>query len=142
VIIGGGLSGLNFYFWPTNINDNKLSVTPDVMHGLRSLQLERKFVPDRTTFYPGAPDEVQRRKAQTAVDATIESLITELPKHPNRSTVLRTMKTALANFDTSESEERDQLLVYFTRIMNICGVERSGGLFNVWRYGFPYDLFM
>jgi hypothetical protein len=48
------------------------------------------------------------------------------------------LSVTLAGFDTPESEERDQLLVYLTRVMTICGVENSSELFNVWRYGFPY----
>jgi hypothetical protein len=51
------------------------------------------------------------------------------------------MKATLANFDTPESEERDQLLVYLTKVMRICGVDSSDELFNVWRYGFPYGWF-
>jgi hypothetical protein len=43
-----------------------------------------------------------------------------------------------AIFDTAESEERDQVLVYLSKIMEICGVHSSAELFNVWRYGFPY----
>jgi hypothetical protein len=76
--------------------------------------------------------------AQAAVDSAIQSLIAELPVRPRRSTVLGTLKTTLANFGTTESEERDQILVYLTRVMQICGVESSAELFNVWRYGFPY----
>lgn len=138
VIVFAGLSGLSFYVWPTGFNDHKLSVTPDVIQRLRTLQSEHKFGPDRVTFYPGAVDERARHMAQTAVDSTIQSLITELPARPQRSTVLRTMKATLANFDTTESEERDQVLVYLSEVMEICGVESSAELFNVWRYGFPY----
>ena len=46
------------------------------------------------------------------------------------------------NFNTAESEERDQILVYFNKVMRICGVQNSGELFNVWRYGFPYGWFL
>lgn len=137
-IIFAGLSGLNFYVWPTGFNDHKLSITPEVIQRLRTLQSEHKFGPDRVTFYPGAIDERARHIAQAAVDSTIQSLIAELPARPQRSTVLRTMKTTLANVDTSESEERDQVLVYLSKVMEICGVESSAELFNVWRYGFPY----
>jgi hypothetical protein len=76
--------------------------------------------------------------AQASVDSTIESLIAELPARPQRSTVLRTIKHTLASPGTSESEERDQMLTYFTKVMAVCGVESSDELFNVWRYGFPY----
>lgn len=136
-----GLSGLSFRAWPTGFNDYKLTVTPAVLQRLRSLQSERKFVPDRVTFYPGAVNESERLKAQKAVDSTIQALITQLPEHPQRSTVLRAMKATLANFDTPESEERDQVLVYLTRVMEVCGVDSSAELFNVWRYGFPYGWF-
>jgi hypothetical protein len=52
--------------------------------------------------------------------------------------VLREFKTALASVDSGESEERDQLLMYLTKIMQIVGIDNSGELLNVWRYGFPY----
>lgn len=140
-IVATGLSGLAFYIWPTSVNDHKLSLTPDVIQRLRSLQSEHKFDPDVASAYPGAMNEVQRLEAQAAVDTTVQTLINSLPARPQRSTVLRVMKLTLANFDSSESEERDQLLVYFDKIMSICGVESSGELLNIWRYGFPYGWF-
>ena len=117
------------------------SPSPSLRHKDRPgtwLETESKFGPDAATFYPGAVNETQRLAAQTTVDSMIQSLITELPTRPQRSTVLRPMKLALAKFDSAESEERDQVLVYFSSVLQICGVESSTELFNVWRYGFPY----
>jgi hypothetical protein len=110
LILLAGLSGLSFRVWPTGFNDYKLTVTPEVLHRLRSLQSERKFGPDSATFYPGAANESERLRAQEAVDSTLQALIAELPEHPQRSTVLRAMKATLAKDDTPESEERDQVL--------------------------------
>jgi len=141
MILIAGLSGLSFHVWPTGFNDHKLSVTPEVLQRLRDLQSERKFGPDSANFYPGAMSENARLRAQEAVDSTIRVLIAELPEHPQRSTVLRAMQATLTNFDTPESEERDQLLVYLTQVMQNCGVDSSDELFNVWRYGFPYGWF-
>ncbi len=140
-IVLAGTYGLTFYVWPTGIHDEKLAITPEVTQRLRSLQLEHKFGPDASTFYSGAATEAQRAVAQAAVDSAIQQLIAELPKRPQRSTVLRALKATLAEFDTSESEERDQILSYLTKVMYICGVENSSELFNVWRYGFPYGWF-
>lgn len=140
-VVFAGISGLTFYVWPTGFHDEKLAVTPEVMKRLHSLQLEHKFGADPRTFYPGAASEEQRAVAQAAVDSAIQSLITELPTRPQRSTVLGALKVTLANFDASESEERDQILAYLTEVMAICGVETSSELFNVWRYGFPYGWF-
>lgn len=141
-IVFAGTSGLTFYVWPTGLGDAKLIVTPEVVQRLRALHAEHKFGPDRLTFYPGAASEEQRAVAQAAVDATIQSLITELPARPQRSTVLRVLKATLTKFDSAESEERDQLLSYLSKAMDICGVESSSELFNVWRYGFPYGWFL
>ena len=141
MILIAGLSGLSFQLWPTGFNDYKLTVTPEVLQRLRSLQAERKFGADSVTFYPGAVNEGERLRAQEAVDSTIQAIITELPEHPQRSTVLRAIKATLTKFDTPESEERDQVLVYLTKVMEICGVQSSAELFNVWRYGFPYGWF-
>jgi hypothetical protein len=141
-VIVAGTSGLSFYVWPTGFNDQQLAITPAVIDRLRSLQSEHKFGPDTAAFYPGAASEAQRAVAQASVDATIQTLIAELPARPQRSTVLRAMKVTLADVDTSESEERDQILVYLDKVMTICGVESSDQLFNVWRYGFPYGWFL
>lgn len=137
-LIAGGLSGLSFYLWPTGFNDHQLAITPAVIQRLQSLQAERKFELDTTTFYPGARNEEQRRVAQAAVDGTLQALIAELPGRPQRSTVLSAMKRSLADFNSVESEERDQLLAYFGKVLDICGIQTSAELFNVWRYGFPY----
>lgn len=137
-IVIAGVSGLLFYVWPTGFHDQQLAITPEVLQRLRSLKSEHKFGPDPATFYPGAMHESERLMAQASVDSTIESLIAELPARPQRSTVLRTIKHTLASPGTSESEERDQMLTYFTKVMAVCGVESSDELFNVWRYGFPY----
>lgn len=133
-----GLSGFTFYAWPTSVGDHGLRVTPSTLEQLAALRAERKFEADKTTHYFGAPNEHARAAAQAEVDAVIDSLIHELPSSPRRSVVLATFKAALAKFDTPESEERDQFLVYLQRIMVIVGVKNSGELFNVWRYGFPY----
>lgn len=136
-----GLSGLMFQAWPTGLNDETLPVDAKTLARLAALKAERKFDADGKTFYPGAPSEAVRARAQAAVDRVIASLIAELPESPRRSQVLRTFKTALNRFSADDSEERDQFLVYLERIMAILGVRDSGELLNVWRYGFPYGWF-
>lgn len=142
LVFAASLSGLTFVVWPTSLNDSELKVGPDVIARLAALQRERKFDADPATFYPGARDEATRAGAQAMVDGVIASLIATLPTAPKRSTVLRTFKVALSTFKATDSEERDQCLVYLERIMTIVGVESSGELLNVWRYGVPYGWFI
>lgn len=142
VLVFAGISGVTFYLWPTYLSDQRLNVTSQMLQQLADVKQERKFLLDKQTFYPGAPNEVLRAEAQLAVDTAILSLINDLPGNPQRSFVLQTFKMTLANFKTPESEERDQLLHYLSRVMEICGVTSSFELMNVWCYGFPYGWFV
>lgn len=137
-VLAAGLSNLSFYLWPTTWGDRTLAVTPHMLNQLRALRQERKFEADRKNFYFGAPDELQRAIAQRHVDFAIDALLDTLPAHPHRAVVLGIFKQTLAQIDTPESEERDQTLVYLSRIATVCGVDSTGELLNVWRYGFPY----
>ena len=127
--------------FPPIIADEALVVSPKTIEALASLRAEKKFVVDKSNFYFGAPNEAVRLSAQRAVDSALDTLIVELPKQPKRSVVLAKFKDAMNSFSISESEERDQFLVYLQRIMKVLGMQSSGELLNVWRYGFPYGLF-
>ena len=138
VVVVAGLTGLTFYMWPTTFPDHTLRIIPEIIAELRSLQAERKFSPDPAHFYPGAPNEAQRLSAQVAVDMVIQSLLIQLPLNPRRSMGLDSFKAMLANFSTQESEERDRVLIYLERTMEIMGAQESSERPNVWRFGFPY----
>jgi hypothetical protein len=141
LVIVIGVTGLSFYLWPTSFGDGAITVTPQTMEQLTRLRGERKFVVDQSNLYFGAPNEAVRLSAQRSVDVLLDSLILELPNNPKRSMVLAKFKTAMESFSVSESEERDQFLVYLQRIMKVLGIQSSGELMNVWRYGFPYGWF-
>jgi len=141
LVIAVGVTGLSFYLWPTFVGDGVIAVTPQTMEELTRLRGERKFVADQSNLYFGAPNEAVRLTAQQSVDVLLDTLLLELPKNPKRSMVLAEFKTAMKLFSVAESEERDQFLVYLQRIMRVLGMQSSGELMNVWRYGFPYGWF-
>ena len=141
-VIAAGISGASFYVWPTSVGDHKLDVTSAMIEQLSALKRERKFGPDAALFYPGAMNEAERLVAQRAADGAIQAVIDDLPWHPSRAAVLGHLKQALAGFPSAESEERERLLFYLSRVLDICGIASSGELFNVWRYGFPYGWFL
>ena len=140
-IVWAGVSGAAFYVWPTGLSNHRLNVTPAMLAQLAALKHERKFVPD-SLFYPGALNEAQRVLAQRATDEAIQAMIDDLPAHPSRAAVLGHLKLALASFPITESEERERLLFYLGRVLDVCGIDSSGELFNVRRYGFPYGWFL
>jgi len=138
LIVAAGVSGALFWVWPTFFPDAQIKCTSVEIAHLKELQAERKFVEDRRRFYFGASSEETRAAAQASVDRVIEQLLRDLPSNPKRSVVLGIFKQSLSNLGTSESEERDEYLHYLERIMDILGVQSSGQLLTVWRYGFPY----
>lgn len=142
LVVGAGITGLTFYLWPTSLGDVTLVVSPQTMQALARLRAEPKFVSDQSRFCFGAPSENVRLSAQRSVDVLLDSLRSELPKNPKRSLALAKFKGAMASFSISESAERDQFLVYLQRIMEPLGMQSSGELLNVWRYGFPYGWFI
>jgi Domain of unknown function (DUF4844) len=133
-----GVTGLLFIVWPTSLGDHPLNITPASLADLRELRKERKFVEDIPNHYSGAPNEAIRAIAQLAVDGLLDDLTAELSQNQRRSFVLAKMKAALIAFQPTDSEEREQLLRYFERILRATGIGNSGELLNVWRYGFPY----
>lgn len=141
LVIGAGISGASFTVWPTAWPEQKLNVSREKIEALTRLKEERKFVEDREHFYYGAPNEGVRASAQQRVDAVLDSLVTELRNNSRRLFVLATIKHALPSLDNFDSEERDQALVYFERVLSLLEISGSGELFNVWRYGFSYGWF-
>lgn len=138
LLLVAGVTGMMFFFWPTTFGDHSLNVTPQALSELRLLQQEKKFLEDLPNHYPGAPNEAIRMNAQVSVDVLVQTLIAELSSHPHRSFVLGTMKSTLASFTNQDTEEQEQMLRYCERILATLGINNSGELFNVWRYGFPY----
>lgn len=131
------LSGALFAIWPTGFGDLALNITPQTLEQLRALRAERKFAEDMAHFYPGAPNEAVRSTAQSGIDHVVDELLAGLPERPRRSFVLARIKSCLPLYRPMDSEEQDQALRYFERIMSVTGVQSSGELLNVWRYGLP-----
>jgi hypothetical protein len=138
ILFAAGLTGVLFSIWPTFWPGQTLTVTSGEIADLRALRAERKFVPNPRIGYPGAMSEARRLATQGALDELLDTLIRDLSAHPSKTFVLRRIKGLLAGFPAGDSEDRDRLLGYLERIMEILRVNGSNELLNVWRYGFPY----
>jgi Domain of unknown function (DUF4844) len=129
IIFAVGLTGALFAIWPTFWPHQNLTVTSAEFADLRALRAERKFMPDA------------RLGVQAALDELLDTLIRDVAAHPTKAFVLARIKVVLAGFPVDDSEDRDRLLGYLERTMEILRVNGSNELLNVWRYGFPYGWF-
>jgi hypothetical protein len=115
------------------VSAQELKVTPKVVSDLREFRLEPKF--EDTGIYH-APSEAVRTAAAARLNELLDRLVAAIAAHPTKAFVLSEFRRTLTEFDRSDSEERDRLLVYLERIMDMVGIESSDGLLNNWRYGF------
>jgi hypothetical protein len=115
------------------VSAQELNVTPKVFSDLREFRLEPKFE-DAGIYH--APSETVRIAAAARLNELLDRLAAAIAAHPTKAFVLSEFRRTLAEFDRSDSEERDRVLVYMVRIMDIVGIESSDGLLNNWRYGF------
>lgn len=137
-----GVSGVLFRVWPTFWPDQDLKITSIQIEQLKQLRAEVKFHEDLKTFYLGATDEFSRLVLESAVNGAVDSIIQMIEKTPRKSYVLGVFKWVLGRMDHLDTEDQEQLLAYFSRVLDILGIESSNELFNVWRYGVPYGWFM
>jgi Domain of unknown function (DUF4844) len=142
LLVGLGITGAYFYIWPTNFNDQSLNVTEITQRELTSLIEEKKFYPEPSAFYFGAPNENIRSKAEIKVNSALNEIFEVVKVNPKKSAVLSSIKSSLKNFKDFDSEENERALYYFEKSLEILSIENSNELFNVWRYGFPYGWFL
>jgi hypothetical protein len=115
------------------VSTQELNVTPKLLSDLRDFHLEPKFL-DGGIYH--APSEEVRITAAAHLNELIDRLVAAIATHPTKAFVLSEFRRTLTKFDSADSEERDRLLAYLERIMDIVGIESSDGLLNNWRYGF------
>lgn len=142
LLIGLGITGAYFYIWPTYLNDKDLDVTETTKLELTKLIEEKKFYPEPSSFYFGAPNESIRSAAEVKVNFAFSEIAEVMKTNPKKSAVLFSIKNSLKNFQGFDSEENERALYYFERLLSILNIKSSDELFNVWRYGFPYGWFL
>ena len=116
--------------------DHPLQLTPDRIASLNALRVAPKFTPDAARLYSGAPSESVRAECEARLNQLIDLLLGELPSNPRKEAALAAFRSALSQFETADSEERERVCSYLEQIMDILGIESSDGLLNTWRYGF------
>jgi hypothetical protein len=84
----------------------------------------------------GAPDETIRIEAESIINTAITKLINGANKKQKEDFLWAELEIAAKKLAEMDSEEMDRGLAYMEHIMDIYGIESSGGRLNQWRYGF------
>src|SRR5205823_3200165 len=93
------------------------------------------YVDEPGTIYNGMRPEIVRQRAEAQLNDLIDRLCRGLVITPTKQFALSEFSKTLAEFAPIDTEDRERLLRYLERIMDILGIESSDGLLNRWLYG-------
>jgi hypothetical protein len=112
-----------------------LKVSPETYARLDELRRQPKYVDEPGTIYNGLRPESARQLAEAQLNALIDCLREELPRHSTKKFVQKEMWKTRWQFESLDTEDRGRLCRYFMQIMDILGADYSEGLVIQWLYG-------
>ena len=115
--------------------EKRLAVSAVKLSKLAEMRKEPKYVDEPGTIYNGLRPEAARQKAEAQFNNLLDRLCTGLAETPTKQFVLSEFAKTLAEFEPIDTEDRECLLRYLERIMDILQIESSDGLLNRWLYG-------
>jgi hypothetical protein len=115
--------------------DQKLDVSQHTISKLSELHVRTKYVDMPGTIYNGMRPESSRLLAEEQLNRLIDRLRDGLPLKPSKKFALAEFARTMAEFEPTDTEDREQLLRYLEEIMDILGIASSDGLLNRWMYG-------
>jgi hypothetical protein len=115
--------------------EDKLTVSTAQLSKLTEMRGEPKYMAEPGTIYNGLRPDSARQEAETQLNDLIDRLCTGLAAAPTKQFVLSEFARTLDEFEPIDTEDREWLLRYLERIMDILGIESSDGLLNRWLYG-------
>ena len=93
------------------------------------------LVPVGSNRRNGMTPERNRLLAEAQLNRLIDRLRDGLPSNPSKNFALAEFAKTMAEFEATDTEDREQLLRYLEEIMDILGIASSDGLLNGWMYG-------
>jgi hypothetical protein len=112
--------------------DQKLEVSQQTIAKLSELA---KYVDMPGTIYNGMRPERRRLIAEAQLNRLIDRLRDGLPSNPSKKFALAEFAKTMAEFEATDTEDREQLVRYLEEIMDLLGIASSDGLLNGWMYG-------
>jgi hypothetical protein len=117
------------------VSDQRLDVSQNTIDKLSELRGRTKYVDMPGTIYNGMRPESSRLTAQEQLNCLIDRLREGLPSRPSKKFVLAQFSKTMAEFEATDTEDREQLLRYLGEIMDILGIASSDGQLSRWLYG-------
>jgi len=117
----------------------------DIINRLEAFQQKEKFAEDLSIFYPGISDISMQEPLSEIINSVANEfknfVLTQRTTDKDLLQViqggLQSFKSVYINLDT---EDRERICLYMEELMDIVGLESSGGTLNQFMYGWNFPL--
>ena len=117
-----------------------MEIPLDAREKILDFKKKDKFDKDPEIHYPGASTKEMKRKMTTRINLAADEFLTEIKSKPTEKDLQQAIGRGLSKFKDiyldMDSEDQDRVCTYFEELMDIVGLESSGGQLNIFRYGF------
>lgn len=119
----------------------KIYTPKNAMNKFDNFEKKKKFVEDKKSFYPGIDNPKLLPILSTKINqACIDFRNVSQKENPTEKDYQEKIKTGLERFSDLylelDTEDRERICNYFEELMDIVGLESSGGYLNEFMYGF------
>jgi hypothetical protein len=109
----------------SDVQDEPLSLTPDVMTQLTSLRDTERF-----EELPGVDTALERERLSALFQNLLDRLLAGLLKNPRKRWVMEQFQPVLVAMQDEDTEAREHFGISLERIMDIVGIESSDGMLS------------
>jgi hypothetical protein len=113
------------------------------MNKFEEFKQKEKFLEDMTIFYPGIADPALRPILTDKIDQAADDFYdVSLKENSSDTDYHDKIQIGLARFEDMylDTEDKERVCHYFEELMQIVGLQSSGGILNKFLYGFdPND---
>ena len=127
-------------------SQGEIKTPENAMSLFEEFKNKEKFIEDNTMFYPGIADEEMRPVLTEKINKVADDF-NELSNSESSTDkeYQKVIEIGLTRFSTAyldlDTEDRERVCGYFEELMDIVGLESSGGHLNNFLYGFdPNEL--
>jgi hypothetical protein len=101
-----------------------------------------KFLEDLSVFYPGLSHAELKEPLTKLINLSAEDFIEVLRNNPTDDKFQDKIKIGLDRIESHnyplDSEDKDRVCHYFEELMDLVGLDDSGGHLNKWRYDLDF----
>jgi hypothetical protein len=124
----------------TGCGSDQLMTTNETTKKLEAFKSKEKYVEDTAIFYPGISDKSLRPLLTEKLNlATDDFIVLSSRGNASEKEYLEKIETGLKRFadiyENLDTEDRERTCKYFEELMDIVGLESSGGHLNNFMYG-------